>query len=427
MKQEFDKEMEALLRGTRGGARGRLAHAAPTEAAHLDADALSAYAENALPPATRARHTAHLADCADCRRVVTAIALAASAEAGSGARAAHAAAVETPTAAPVRSWLAALFSPRALRYAAPVLALAIFGALALIVLRQRPLDGQVAQQPSTETEGRIPITQQAPGGTTNASMAAVENAPTTPEAKSAAAPDGNVAAGPVTGTSATAPLKDAERGEIPAPKSARQDAPEVGETAAVATDAAKAGVVAPGYNQVMPAAAPPASRAEPRELASAAQPADDKTRERKQDEAAAKSEEQEKARDDDEYASRRGTNMQRHRGGGDRIPERRYSKSKEEGPGTSGDYSVGAAKKNTADGRASNAAETRTVAGREFRRDGDAWVETRYNSSMAVANYKRGSESFRALVADIPEIGRVAEQLRGTVIVVARGRAYRIQ
>jgi hypothetical protein len=40
---------------------------------------------------------------------------------------------------------------------------------------------------------------------------------------------------------------------------------------------------------------------------------------------------------------------------------------------------------------------------------------------------RRGSEEFRALVADIPELGRIAEQIGGEVIAVIGNRAYRIR
>src|SRR5918997_2686476 len=82
MKQEFDKQFDSLLRGTRGAGEVRRAGAAE----HLSPDELSAYAENALPPPARALYTAHIADCADCRRVVTGIALASGAEAAVEAR-----------------------------------------------------------------------------------------------------------------------------------------------------------------------------------------------------------------------------------------------------------------------------------------------------------------------------------------------------
>src|SRR5215210_2093432 len=44
---------------------------------HMDADEMSAYAENALPAPARARYMAHLADCDHCRAIVTNLTLAA--------------------------------------------------------------------------------------------------------------------------------------------------------------------------------------------------------------------------------------------------------------------------------------------------------------------------------------------------------------
>jgi hypothetical protein len=71
--------------------------------------------------------------------------------------------------------------------------------------------------------------------------------------------------------------------------------------------------------------------------------------------------------------------------------------------------------------------ETRSAAGHRFRREGGAWVDVNYKDSMSSTGVRRGSEGFRALVADIPEIGRIAEQIGGEVVVVVRGRAYRVR
>ena len=60
MKQERNNEMDLLLR--RLGRRDD-ATVANTVGDHLDADELSAFAENALPIPARARYTAHLAEC----------------------------------------------------------------------------------------------------------------------------------------------------------------------------------------------------------------------------------------------------------------------------------------------------------------------------------------------------------------------------
>jgi hypothetical protein len=71
--------------------------------------------------------------------------------------------------------------------------------------------------------------------------------------------------------------------------------------------------------------------------------------------------------------------------------------------------------------------ETVNVSGHRFRRQGGAWVDVKYNTSMRSTGVRRGTDGFRALVADIPEVGRIAEQLAGEVVVVVKGRAYRIR
>jgi hypothetical protein len=71
--------------------------------------------------------------------------------------------------------------------------------------------------------------------------------------------------------------------------------------------------------------------------------------------------------------------------------------------------------------------ETRSAAGHRFRREGSAWVDVEYKPSMKMTGVRRGTDGYRALVADIPELGRIAEQLGGEVIAVVKGRAYRIR
>src|SRR5215204_7423601 len=65
MEFEFDKEIDAMLR------KARVGEAATSQAAHLDADELSAFAENAVSDAARTRFTAHLADCRRCRKILS--------------------------------------------------------------------------------------------------------------------------------------------------------------------------------------------------------------------------------------------------------------------------------------------------------------------------------------------------------------------
>ncbi|MBA2732740.1 MAG: hypothetical protein H0U54_07590, partial [Acidobacteria bacterium] len=70
-------------------------------------------------------------------------------------------------------------------------------------------------------------------------------------------------------------------------------------------------------------------------------------------------------------------------------------------------------------------AQTRSAGGRQFQRQGGAWVDTAYNSSRSTTNIRRGSEQYRALIADEPGLRAIAEQLGGEVIVVWKSRAYR--
>jgi len=69
----------------------------------------------------------------------------------------------------------------------------------------------------------------------------------------------------------------------------------------------------------------------------------------------------------------------------------------------------------------------RTVAGRQFRKEGGVWIDTAYDSSKDVMKVARDSEQYRALVADEPQIKTIADTLDGEIIVVWKGRTYRIR
>ena len=66
MEFEFDKEIDVLLRQT---ARSETVFAnTDANSNHLDADEISAFAENALPEKARQNYVLHLADCNRCRK-----------------------------------------------------------------------------------------------------------------------------------------------------------------------------------------------------------------------------------------------------------------------------------------------------------------------------------------------------------------------
>src|SRR6185369_4259179 len=72
-------------------------------------------------------------------------------------------------------------------------------------------------------------------------------------------------------------------------------------------------------------------------------------------------------------------------------------------------------------------ANTRSVAGRRFQKKGGVWIDTAYDSSKDTVTLTRGSEQYRALVADEPEIKTIADELDGEIIVVWKGHTYRIR
>jgi hypothetical protein len=437
MKQEFDKQLDSLLRGTRGA--GEVRRAAATSE-HLSPDELSAYAENAMPQAARALYTAHIADCADCRRVVTSVALASGAESVREARpvsVAAAGAVASKTSWGAR--LAALLSPRVLAYAAPVLAVAIIGALALVVLRGRQgaEAPNVAQRSGEEAARPGSITQPAPAAGTSSSMSANTDArPSETQGGPAAGTLAAGAAGPVGAANAPEPAKvttrEEEKAELAKDSAAQPVATDeavVAEAAPKPAPAAPApGVFTSTQSATATAAAPP-----PPETRPDAREADDKEESRQQRPAAnvaRSAERDEDARGEDARRGapeqERGRAMDRHA----RDDRRLYGdRSKSDGTVPSETENLAASRKRSsgpARGAGGASAERRVVEGHEFRRQGGAWVDMRYSSSMSTVKVRRGSESFRSLVADIPEVGRAAAQLPGTVIIVARGRAYRI-
>jgi len=72
-------------------------------------------------------------------------------------------------------------------------------------------------------------------------------------------------------------------------------------------------------------------------------------------------------------------------------------------------------------------ASTRSVAGRRFEKKGGVWTDTEYDSSKDVVSLARDSEQYRALVADEPSIKTIADELEGEIIVVWKGHTYRIR
>src|SRR5256714_7152748 len=174
MREGFDKEIDSLLRRQARAAavarpRGNGADAAQADA-HLDADCLSAFAEGSLPASARVNAASHLADCDECRSTVVSLARAAGVEGELERRAAVPASVASVKHARRREWLAALFAPRGLRYAAPALALLLVAAVTFVALRSRRGEGRLAQRAENAAAPRAGITNDQTGVETNGAL-----------------------------------------------------------------------------------------------------------------------------------------------------------------------------------------------------------------------------------------------------------------
>lgn len=436
MKSDFDKEIDALFRwsGRRAvAARSDKAELSPDEQAaastqirsHLDADELSAYAENALPAATRTRYAAHLAECEKCRKIVTSIALEANVATELEKRA-----TMQEHVAPVslwRAWLAQIFTPRVLRFAAPALALLVAGIIAFVVTRTPEEQVFVAQR---EQSPAIHPTVLTGAGSSE------QRTETTSPAVSEVSPSAKTEAQEEKRTAAT----ESARIGITEDKQVGANTNSAPTTAM--TDAAPAG--APPPPPPKPEESKPFSP-EPKAIDQAAS-----TDERLKIEERAKKDDDsriarlaEENRSDTPPPVSRSTSPPQQKAEESGVRARETAKDSA-GAGPLPDSQMSKARRDPAQGVALSrrrqsavsesersegpaaSSETRSIAGRRFRRRGSAWVDTSYNSSQATINVTRGSEQYRALVADEPELRRIAQQLDGEVIVVWKGRAYRI-
>jgi outer membrane biosynthesis protein TonB len=365
MKQETNNEMDLLLRrlGRRDGA------VVPED--HLDADELSAYAENALPATARARYTVHLAECSRCRSLVAQLSSSAGVVAATDS-----AAVPGPSG--FRKFLASLFTPMVLRYAVPALGLILVAAIGFVVLRSNQPGQYEARNTATDTRLQ-PVASPAPEGRTYT----FSNPTPSPERVDEEKKQKNQPAQPAPPPN-MAPAVTSVDSEVSKDKAVAQPKPEEQPASAA--------------NEPPPAKTAPAATPEQRPHAETetvkVQPVAG---------AQAKKELREDQRDDKD-------NFARLKKPADAVSA----------PATGSARGIQS-------GGADFSSTTRTVAGRRFRKQGGVWIDTAYDSSKDAVTLSRASEQYRALVADEPAIKTIADQLEGEIIVVWKGHTYRIR
>jgi hypothetical protein len=426
MNQDSDKEMGLLLqrhaRRSASGLSGRDEASAKPMAPHMDADELSAYAEGALPVAARSRYALHLADCDSCRKIVTQLVLSSSVESQSSGT------VTQTVEAPARSWsqwFAALFSPPVLRFAAPVLALVAFASIVFVVItRNREVPSFISQNDSDRQAPAREAKEQndepaRSGDATSVGANANQGAPASANTSVGTAPNSAAPASRLPGDAGPTPSSteaDDIRG-ADSPKTADETA-----SAPPPPPMQERGAEVKQSSQTAPNNSPSDKLAERAKEKDDATLAAQKPRERGE-------------------VSMDGAQSVAGAGAGRRSPGTESAKRGALGATRTDNSTEERQQKNEvvksapapaararrdAGGDNEDSTPTRTVAGKRFRQQNGIWVDTSYNSSRSPLRVKRGSEQYRALVADEPVIGAVSNSLGGDVIVVVSGRAYHI-
>jgi hypothetical protein len=400
-----DAQMDVLLRRYAKGA----AEAKNVE--HLDADELNAFAEGALPLAARSRYVSHLADCDDCRKLASQLAIAAG----------RVEEVRVPVSESTTEQLwwrkiSTVFAPPVLRYVAFAVVLVAVVGIAFVVWRPRQAapDLITQNQPAAQTVEAVKPSQTHEPANAGETQREGTIAKAVPQPTAAPFFDQKK-------------LESSEANSPPRPKPA--DALAAKETAPATTAGRTAETpraeLSPTY-----APAPPTET----------ERADVRSREQqnvggllaggsKRNESLEKykvmdrSRSGEPAKDRDEDRARAANQPAATENKQDDAPARGRTESRT-APVPSRSVQEMRIENRKADKTEETETEMRSVGGRKFRRQGNAWVDVKLKTSMTIRTISRDSEDFEKLDSGLRSI---AHQLSGQIIVVWKGKAYRIK
>ncbi len=405
MKESRNKEIDLLLRSLAKQRSDSFLReeeingdSAPDQ--HLDADELNSYAEGVLTPATRSRYVLHLADCARCRAIASKLSSGSVLDSR-----------EDPIGlkAGPGLWqkLGMFFSPQLFRYAVPVVVIFAIVAASIIALKQQRQKELVAQ---------IQSDTKAIGEPNERRKAEPENSQT------AAYADGQSESVTTTPGKSSNGKRDADQGSADQKSQAGKAATGAGsastETQVSTKESPKSSTTADAVSQPSYAPETTTTSATKAQVTVADSEREKKKIARDQSDtinAASQKTEDDKTRSKDTPAENRVDRLApaARAVSGRTAEEARGEEAKQRG-------AVTFAK------RPAEKGPTRTVAGRHFHREGDLWLDSAYQASLTMVNVTRGSEQYRALLADEPVIRAVANELEGEIIVVWKGKAYRI-
>jgi hypothetical protein len=362
---------------------------------HLDADELNSFAEGVVPAPARARYVAHLADCGSCRAIVIDLTRASGALARSEK-------LEQETKSGFWQNFGLFFSAPVLRYAIPALALTAVMAVSFFALRQRRSPDLIAQNEKINSAPAVSENQQRPEPlVAQSNPQAPSNIPGTSEPRAVAGSTGDKKSIEAEKSGDARSRTEATGLDAPVASSLKDAAP--GKQGSVA------GATRPDFAPE-PEAPPPPPAAKPALSEDKVAALQKEEVARREVQTLPQEADKNQPRDD---AGRHGPSRSNTTFGGSKRAD-----------GLMNERGAARAKNKT---DSDDEVETRTVSGKRFTRQGNAWIDSAYDSSRRTINVARGSEQFRALVADEPGIRSIAEKLNGVVIVVWNGRAYRIQ
>jgi len=371
MELEFDKEMDAILRKARGGS------GVSVTSTHLDADTIAAFVENALPEKARVLNMEHFADCDRCRKQL-AFAMSMNSETE------PVAAAFAPVVEAAIPWYSRLFRTPNLALAMGALVVAFSGVIGYLAIQNQKQDATNKADVAQADVSKPYATEPAPAISANSANPAAAN-------PSAPTPSATVAANPASpGTQPSTPASGTASLDQPAVPRPNSDG--------------LVGGVSPEKERPE---AKPVTEAPSAVSKSGGSPVD--------------------TRDDkDEIKSKKDAEMSvadNTRAGNDRGPLREGpSAPKKVGPGTTRE----AGPLNTQQQSNANIysqTPLRSVGGKNFDNRGGVWYDTSFNGQPMI-RLARGSDEYKKLDGSIK---RIAENLGGTVVVVWKAKAYRIQ
>ncbi|MDQ3129948.1 MAG: hypothetical protein M3Q99_04190 [Acidobacteriota bacterium] len=389
MIEGFDKEIDALLRQT---AKGETAFAEtnpdsrfkipkskiqnPKSKIHPDADEISAFAENALPEKLKPKYTAHFADCDRCRKILSnTISL------NSEAEIVPAFSVAAPNISAIKNipWYQRIFAFPNAAYAMGALVVLFGGFLAFTLLQNvnnshRPEVSMVsdsqpkASGPSAESEPDFSANTMS-----NMSIVSMNSMSNSAMSNSASVNTSNASAstGQKTNANLSAANTNSVKKELPlneVERATEKDLTQAKPAAPTATDST-AGSVADNQSVTSNQVAELPRNNDKAKIAQAAPSP---------------------------------TAVENLPLNGRTMSELKTTRAKNPD---------------------SKAKESRPVSGRNFTRKDGVWYDSAYNG-QTTTNISRGSNEYRKLDSGLRSI---AENLNGTIVVVWKSNAYRIQ